>query len=106
MSETREQYRDRLAQILDAEYAEAFRTPEERASWDMVRPEWKQKMGDMAEAVYAQALNDVLDWFVAHPIESDLHAIVASDPVTAAGILVASMKRFAKERGISLEDES
>jgi len=91
MSEPREQYRDQLAQILDAEYAEAFRTPEERSPWEMVRPEWKQKMGDMAEAVASQVLRDLID-----DSREKTHRYPFDVYVTL----------FADERDISLEDES
>lgn len=92
MTETKERFRDHLAQILDAKFAEAFRTPEERASWDMVRPEWKQAMSDMAEAVYAQALRDVLsmkqsgDW-------DDVEIVYVHD-----------IESYAGYHGIDLED--
>ncbi len=95
MTEAKEQFRDRLAQILDAKFAEAFRTPEERSPWDMVRPEWKQAMSDMAETVYAQVLRDLLDHIGGMTIHDDVGGSESTDKM---------LRDFAAERGINLED--
>lgn len=98
-AETREQFRERVAEVAhDAVFLPPLR---DQIRISVYVSEWE----NIAEAVYTQALHDVLDWFVGHPVASGFDSIVDAEPVEALERLVASLQQFAAERGIELNDQ-
>lgn len=86
MSETREQFRYRISQVA---WAKSW-SPENPQRADVAS---KHAMPDMAEAVYREALLDVMDLFI--------HLEVEDASIFPPDVEIA---KYAKRLGINLED--
>lgn len=101
MSETREELRDRIGRI-SYEAGTARRCADEGfhpgdfVTWEDYADRHREPLMDGSEAVYAEALRDVIDAF------GDLEWPIGEDTYE---LLSVQVHRFATERGIDLSDK-
>lgn len=97
MTETREQYRERLAWTAYRAFMDHIKIDGTK-EYDELLPETKDAMHAEAEAVAAQVLRDLMESF---PKNEPLYHGWGDEVDIRDRIVI-----FADERGISLEDES